>query len=73
MNKSDDQHLWVSCDTDHRIIKKLVLERLCLRLAVPSGAVPGTWRLASGRRIFDVPLAIFSTSSYHEDGGYGVQ
>ncbi len=36
---------------------------------VRSGAVPSVWRLASRPRIFDVPWAIFSTSSYCEDAG----
>lgn len=72
MNKSDDKHLWVSWDEYHRIIEKLVLnvhasgwqfdQVLCL---ARGGLRPGD----VFSRIFDVPLAILSTSSYREDAG----
>lgn len=72
MNISDDQHLWVSWDEYHRAIEKLVLnvhasgwkfdQVLCL---ARGGLRPGD--VCS--RIFDVPLAILSTSSYREAAG----
>jgi hypoxanthine phosphoribosyltransferase len=72
MNKSDDKDLWVSWDEYHRIIEKLVLnvhasgwqfdQVLCL---ARGGLRPGD----VFSRIFDVPLAILSTSSYREEAG----
>lgn len=69
---SDDKHLWVSWDEYHRNIEKLALmvhesgwkfdQVLCL---ARGGLRPGD----VFSRIFDVPLAILSTSSYREDSG----
>ncbi|MEC5217656.1 hypoxanthine phosphoribosyltransferase [Actimicrobium sp. GrIS 1.19] len=69
---SDDAHLWVSWDDYHRAIERLALmvhesgwkfdQVLCL---ARGGLRPGD----AFSRIFDVPLAILSTSSYREDGG----
>ena len=69
MNVSNDQHLWVSWDEYNRAIEKLALtvhesgwkfdQVLCL---ARGGLRPGD--VCS--RIFDVPLAILSTSSYRE-------
>ncbi len=72
MPQSTDKDLWVSWDDYHRAIEKLALKVhesgwhfdvvLCL---ARGGLRPGD--LFS--RIFDVPLAILSTSSYREDAG----
>lgn len=69
---SDDQHLWVSWSEYHRAIERLALkvhesgwkfdQVLCL---ARGGVRPGD----TLSRIFDVPLAILSTSSYREDAG----
>jgi len=69
---SDDKHLWVSWDEYHRSIEKLALmvhesgwkfdQVLCL---ARGGLRPGD----VFSRIFDVPLAILSTSSYREEAG----
>lgn len=69
---SDDKHLWVSWDEYNRLVERLALQVhqsgwkfdqiLCLaRGGVRVGDVLS--------RIFDVPLAILSTSSYREDAG----
>lgn len=72
MPVSDDKHLWVSWEDYHRSIEELV------RLVYESG-----WKfdqvlcLARGglrpgdvfSRVFEVPLAILSTSSYRDDAG----
>lgn len=72
MPESNDKHLWVDEAQYHRAIEKLALkvhesgwvfdQILCL---ARGGLRPGD--LFS--RIFDVPLAILSTSSYREDSG----
>ncbi|HTD04993.1 phosphoribosyltransferase [Undibacterium sp.] len=74
MNKpvSDDKHLWVSWDAYHRSIEQLASkvhesgwkfdQVLCL---ARGGLRPGD----IFSRIFDVPLAILSTSSYREESG----
>lgn len=72
MSISDDKDLWVSWDEYHRAIEKLALivyesgwkfdQVLCL---ARGGVRPGD----IFSRIFDVPLAILSTSSYREDSG----
>ncbi|MFC5474800.1 phosphoribosyltransferase [Paraherbaspirillum soli] len=72
MNTSDDKDLWVSWEQYHRVIEKLVLnvhasgwkfdQVLCL---ARGGLRPGD----VFSRIFDVPLAILSTSSYREEAG----
>src|SRR5579872_5329136 len=69
---SDDKHLWVTWDEYHRSIEKLVLmvhesgwkfdQVLCL---ARGGLRPGD----VFSRIFDVPLAILSASSYRELAG----
>jgi hypoxanthine phosphoribosyltransferase len=69
---SDDKHLWVSWDEYHRKIEKLAHmvhesgwkfdQVLCL---ARGGLRPGD----VFSRIFDVPLAILSTSSYREEAG----
>lgn len=69
---SDDKNLWVSWDEYHRAIEKLALivyesgwkfdQVLCL---ARGGVRPGD----IFSRIFDVPLAILSTSSYREESG----
>lgn len=69
---SDDEHLWVSWSEYHRSIERLALlihesgwkfdQVLCL---ARGGVRPGD--ILS--RIFDVPLAILSTSSYREEAG----
>jgi len=69
---STDKDLWVSWDEYHRMIERLALkvyesgwkfdQVLCL---ARGGVRPGD----VFSRIFDVPLAILSTSSYREDGG----
>jgi hypoxanthine phosphoribosyltransferase len=72
MTESTDKDLWVSWDEYHRAIEKLALQVhesgwkfdqvLCL---ARGGLRPGD----IFSRIFDVPLAILSTSSYREDAG----
>lgn len=72
MPQSTDKDLWVNWDDYHRAIEKLALKVhesgwqfdivLCL---ARGGLRPGD--LFS--RIFDVPLAILSTSSYREEAG----
>jgi hypoxanthine phosphoribosyltransferase len=72
MNKLDDKDLWVSWEEYHSMIEKLVLavyssnwefdQILCL---ARGGLRPGD----IFSRIFDVPLAILSTSSYRENAG----
>jgi hypoxanthine phosphoribosyltransferase len=69
---SNDKHLWVSWDEYHRAIERLALQVhesgwkfdqiLCL---ARGGVRPGD----IFSRIFDVPLAILSTSSYREESG----
>lgn len=69
---SDDKHLWVSWNEYHRAIERLALlihdsgwkfdQVLCL---ARGGVRPGDTLC----RIFDVPLAILSTSSYREEAG----
>ena len=69
---SDQKHLWVSWDEYHRLIERLALKVhesgwmfdmvLCL---ARGGVRPGD----VFSRIFDVPLAILSTSSYREESG----
>jgi len=69
---STDKDLWVSWDEYHRMIERLALkvyesgwkfdQVLCL---ARGGVRPGD----VFSRIFDVPLAILSTSSYREEGG----
>ncbi len=69
---SDDKHLWVSWDEYHRNIEKLAQmvhesgwkfdQVLCL---ARGGLRPGD----VFSRVFDVPLAILSTSSYREEAG----
>jgi len=70
--ESTDQHLWVSWDDYHRKIEQLAVlvyesgwefdQILCL---ARGGVRPGD--ILS--RIFNVPLAILSTSSYRDDAG----
>jgi hypoxanthine phosphoribosyltransferase len=72
MPESDDKHLWVTWDEYHRAIECLALQVhasgwkfdqvLCL---ARGGLRPGD----VFSRIFDVPLAILSTSSYRDDAG----
>jgi len=72
MKISDDKHLWVSWEDYNRLIERLALkvhesgwqfdQVLCL---ARGGLRPGD--VIS--RIFDVPLAILSTSSYREAAG----
>jgi hypoxanthine phosphoribosyltransferase len=69
---STDKDLWVSWDEYHRLIERLALkvhesgwkfdQVLCL---ARGGVRPGD----VFSRIFDVPLAILSTSSYREEAG----
>ena len=69
---SDDQHLWLSWDAYHRAIEQLAVlvyqsswqfdQVLCL---ARGGLRPGD----VFSRIFQVPLAILSTSSYREASG----
>lgn len=69
---SDDKDLWVSWSEYHRAVEKLALlvyesgwkfdQVLCL---ARGGMRPGD----IFSRIFDVPLAILSTSSYREEAG----
>jgi len=70
--ESNDQHLWVSWDDYHKCIEKLCLQVyesgwefnqiLCL---ARGGVRPGDIM----SRVFNVPLAILSTSSYRADAG----
>ena len=70
--ESTDQHLWVSWDDYHRHIEKLCLQVyesgwqfdqiLCL---ARGGLRPGDVL----SRVFNVPLAILSASSYRDDSG----
>jgi uncharacterized protein len=72
MSNADEKHLWVNWDEYHRAIERLVLmvyesgwkfdQVLCL---ARGGVRPGD----VFSRIFDVPLAILSTSSYREEFG----
>lgn len=72
MPESSDKHLWVTWDEYHRAIESLVLlvyasgwkfdQVLCL---ARGGLRPGD----VFSRIFDVPLAVLSTSSYRNDAG----
>ncbi len=72
MPQSDDKDLWVSWDDYHRLIEKLAVmvhrsgwqfdQLLCL---ARGGLRPGD--IIS--RIFEVPLAILSTSSYRNEAG----
>ena len=72
MRISNDKDLWVSWDEYHRAIEKLALivyesgwkfdQVLCL---ARGGVRPGD----IFSRIFDLPLAILSTSSYREESG----
>ena len=69
---SDDEHLWVSWNDYHRAVERLAYlvhesgwkfdQVLCL---ARGGLRPGD----IFSRIFDVPLAILSTSSYREESG----
>jgi hypoxanthine phosphoribosyltransferase len=69
---STDKDLWVSWDEYHRLVERLALkvyesgwkfdQVLCL---ARGGVRPGD----VFSRIFDVPLAILSTSSYREEAG----
>lgn len=72
MPLSNDKHLWVDWDEYHRAIEALALmvhesgwkfdQVLCL---ARGGLRPGD----IFSRIFDVPLAVLSTSSYREEAG----
>jgi hypoxanthine phosphoribosyltransferase len=69
---SDDKHLWVSWDEYNRLVERLALKvyesgwKFDMVLCLARGGVrPGD--VIS--RIFDVPLAILSTSSYREEAG----
>ena len=72
MPVSDDKHLWITWDEYHRAIELLAQrvyesgwkfdQVLCL---ARGGLRPGD----VFSRIFDVPLAIISTSSYREESG----
>lgn len=72
MPESTDKDLWVSWDDYHRAIEQLALmvyesgwkfdQVLCL---ARGGLRPGD----VFSRIFDVPLAVLSTSSYREEAG----
>ena len=72
MPQSNDKDLWVSWEEYHRAIEQLALkvhesgwkfdQVLCL---ARGGLRPGD----IFSRIFDVPLAVLSTSSYREEGG----
>jgi hypoxanthine phosphoribosyltransferase len=70
--QSNEKHLWVSWDEYHRLIERLALKvhesgwKFDMVLCLARGGVrPGD----VFSRIFDVPLAILSTSSYREDKG----
>ncbi|MGZ3237156.1 MAG: phosphoribosyltransferase [Burkholderiaceae bacterium] len=72
MTSSDNNDLWVTWDEYHQAIEKLILlvhesgwkfdQVLCL---ARGGLRPGD----IFSRVFNVPLAILSTSSYREDSG----
>ena len=69
---STDKDLWVSWDEYHRLIERLALKvyesgwKFDMVLCLARGGVrPGD----VFSRIFDVPLAILSTSSYREEAG----
>lgn len=72
MSDSPDQDVWVTWNAYHRAIEQLVIlvhesgwkfdQVLCL---ARGGLRPGD----VFSRVFDVPLAILSTSSYREDAG----
>ncbi len=69
---NDEENLWVSWDDYHRLVARLAVnvhesgwkfdKILCL---ARGGVRPGD----TISRIFDVPLAILSTSSYREEAG----
>jgi hypoxanthine phosphoribosyltransferase len=69
---STDSDLWVSWADYHRIV-----EQLCLNIYESGWSFDHILCLARGgmrvgdviSRIYDLPLAILSTSSYREDGG----
>ena len=70
--QTNEKHLWVSWDEYHRLIERLALKvhesgwKFDMVLCLARGGVrPGD----VFSRIFDVPLAILSTSSYREDKG----
>ena len=70
--QSNEKHLWVSWDEYHRLIERLALKvhesgwKFDMVLCLARGGVrPGD----VFSRIFDVPLAILSTSSYREEAG----
>ncbi len=72
MAVSDDKHLWVDWEQYHRDI-----ERLCLQVADSGWQFDQVLCLARGglrpgdvfSRVFEVPLAILSTSSYRAEAG----
>ena len=70
--QSDDKHLWVTWDEYNRLVEGLALKvyesgfKFDMVLCLARGGVrPGD----VFSRIFDVPLAILSTSSYRADKG----
>lgn len=72
MPQSTDKDLWVSWDDYHRAVERLALQvhesgwKFDLVLCLARGGLrPGD----IFSRIFDVPLAILSTSSYREEAG----
>src|SRR4030088_2835186 len=70
--KSDDKDLWVSWDEYHRAIESLALivhESAYRFDQVPCLARGGLRPGDIFSRIFNVPLAILSTSSYREEAG----
>ncbi|KKB61123.1 nicotinate phosphoribosyltransferase [Robbsia andropogonis] len=70
--KSDDQHLWISWDEYHRLVERLALQihesawRFDFILCLARGGLRVGDQLS---RIYDLPLAILSTSSYREAAG----
>ncbi len=70
--KSDDQHLWISWDDYHRLVERLALQihesawRFDFILCLARGGLRVGDQLS---RIYDLPLAILSTSSYREAAG----
>lgn len=72
MEMSDDKHLWVDWDQYHRLIEQLIRlvyesdwkfdQVLCL---ARGGLRPGD----IFSRVFDIPLAILSASSYRAEAG----
>lgn len=72
MPVSDDKHLWVDWEQYHRAI-----EQLCLQVADSGWQFDQVLCLARGglrpgdvfSRVFDVPLAVLSTSSYRAEAG----